>query len=331
MPAGTRYGKIGPGIDPTGSDALRGGRMGIDCRAYDQKRDYGAVGEFLVRTYGAIVHGSHRNWLQPRWEYMHYHPAILDRHQELARCAVWCEGETIVAAIHFEDRMGVVYVELDPAYPHLRREILERAIERLAGDFKDGRAVHVYLDDEDGAFQEAATAMGFVRLPGKHAEIMMALRAEALPAETRSPEGFEIIGLDQDDDLRKVHRVMHRGFDHSGEAPEDELDARRRKLSAPNLRKDLTAVARAPSGEFVSFCGMWMDTVNRVAYVEPVATDPEYRRRGLGTAVVLEGVRRCAREGAALAYVGSDQPFYLSMGFEPCYRHSLWRKSLGSA
>ena len=142
------------------------------------------------------------------------------------------------------------------------------------------------------------------------------------------PEGFEILGLDEDDDLRKVHRVMHRGFDHPGEPPEDELEDRRRKLSAPNLRKDLTIVARAPSGEFASFCGMWMDAPNRLCYVEPVATDPVYRRMGLGRAVVMEGVRRCAREGAELAYVGTDKPFYLSMGFTPRYRHSRWRKSL---
>jgi len=32
--------------------------------------------------------------------------------------------------------------------------------------------------------------------------------------------------------------------------------------------------------------------------------------------VVLEGIRRCGALGATCAYVGSDQPFYLSLGFE---------------
>jgi predicted N-acetyltransferase YhbS len=51
----------------------------------------------------------------------------------------------------------------------------------------------------------------------------------------------------------------------------------------------------------------------------PVATDPQYRRMGLGRAAVLEGVRRCAALGARRAYVGSDQAFYQALGFRKVY------------
>ncbi len=89
--------------------------------------------------------------------------------------------------------------------------------------------------------------------------------------------------------------------------------------SAPNFRKDLNIVAEAPDGNFAAYAGFWFEGTNRYAYVEPVATDSDYRRLGLGRAVVLEGIRRCAELGATIAYVGSDQPFYLSFGFKVLY------------
>ena len=101
--------------------------------------------------------------------------------------------------------------------------------------------------------------------------------------------------------------------------------------SSPNFRFDLTLVALAPNGDYASYCGMWYDAVNRFGYVEPVATDPDYRRMGLGKAVVTESMKRCGRVGAKVIYVGSGQPFYRSMGFEPLYEHHCWTKSMESA
>lgn len=153
----------------------------------------------------------------------------------------------------------------------------------------------------------------------------------AIPARfprIRLPRGFRLQSLADDFDVGRVHRVMHRGFNHAGEPPQDELEARRRKLLAPGLRRDLTVVAVAPSGDYAAFCGVWPVPRTDLCYVEPVATDPEFRRMGLGTAVVLEAVRRCAREGARTAQVGSDQPFYCSIGFERFRNRSLWRRVL---
>jgi predicted N-acetyltransferase YhbS len=73
---------------------------------------------------------------------------------------------------------------------------------------------------------------------------------------------------------------------------------------------------------------MWYEPVNRFAYVEPVATDPDYRRKGLGTAAVLEGIRRCGELGATVAFVGSGNPFYKSMGFSEIYTEFVWDKRI---
>jgi predicted N-acetyltransferase YhbS len=75
---------------------------------------------------------------------------------------------------------------------------------------------------------------------------------------------------------------------------------------------------------------MWYEPVNRIAYVEPVATDPDYRRMGLGKAAVLEGIRRCGELGAGVAFVGSDQFFYTAIGFKVVYKSNCWVKQFES-
>lgn len=46
--------------------------MKVTVRRYDHTTDYSRVGQFLIDTYQPG--DQHDNWLQPRWEYMHYHP-----------------------------------------------------------------------------------------------------------------------------------------------------------------------------------------------------------------------------------------------------------------
>jgi predicted N-acetyltransferase YhbS len=88
----------------------------------------------------------------------------------------------------------------------------------------------------------------------------------------------------------------------------------------------LNIVVEAPNGNFVSYSGQWHDPVNQIAYVEPVATDPDFRRLGVGKAAVLEGVRRCGALGATVAFVGSDLEFYKAIGFRQIYTSRCWMK-----
>ena len=132
--------------------------------------------------------------------------------------------------------------------------------------------------------------------------------------------------LAEDNDLRKLGRALWRGFNHGDEPPDDGIEDRKFMQSAPNYRKDLNIVVEAPDGNFVSYCGMWYEPEHSIAYVEPVATDPDYRRMGLASAAVLEGIRRCGEQGATVACVGTTKPLYLSLGFRPAYSSSVWQR-----
>ena len=148
------------------------------------------------------------------------------------------------------------------------------------------------------------------------------LRQKPLPA------GFKYEDLTDDVNLQKLNRVLHRGFNHKGEPDRESINERKIMVSGPNFKPHLTTAIEAPDGNWVSYCGMWYDEVNHFGYVEPVATDPDYRRQGLGTAAVLESIRKCGLQGAETAYVWTDLPFYLSFGFKVKHAHLCWTKFL---
>ena len=99
--------------------------MHTTCRHYHHETDYERVGDLLVRTYSTA--GDHINWLQPRWEYMHYHPYI--RKVDLGSFGVWETKDEIVGAVHVEHYAGTAYFEIDPAHAHLKSEMLAHAEE----------------------------------------------------------------------------------------------------------------------------------------------------------------------------------------------------------
>jgi ribosomal protein S18 acetylase RimI-like enzyme len=70
-------------------------------------------------------------------------------------------------------------------------------------------------------------------------------------------------------------------------------------------RPDLDCVVEAPDGSLVAYCLAWLDDANRVGELEPVGTDPDYRRRGLASAVCLFALNRLKEEGATLGIVYS--------------------------
>jgi len=299
--------------------------MNTTVRRYEHAADYDKVGQFLIDTY--LPGDRHENWLQPRWEYMHYHP-LFDESLETAfsNTGVWESSGSIVGVVHFEHYPGQIFFQVHPDLGYLRPKMLEYAETYLSVEDSDRkRKIAIWVNDFDIRFQSIVQERGYRLVEGSKDFWSIFEIRNPLPS-IKLPDGFRLQSLADANDLHKLHRVLHRGFDHPGEPPVDELAGRERMQSAPNYRKDLNIVTVAPDGAYASYCGMWQDRANRVACVEPVCTDPDYRRMGLGTAVVLEGIRRCGAEGATIATVGSDQPFYMSMGFKKLFDINLWAR-----
>ncbi len=302
--------------------------MAVKLRTYQHDKDFDRVGRFLVETYRTS--GGHINWLQPRWEYMHFHPLI--QNIALESIGVWEADGEIVAVVHPELSMGLAFFEVHSDFEHLKPEMLAHAEEKISARIDDGHQLAVWINEADRQFQEITASAGYERTG--RSDPMSLLKTADLRPKSGMAEGFSLKSLADDNDLYKVHRLEWRGFGH-GDEPDDDseygrvlmgVEGRKMMEAAPNFRKDLNIVVVAPNGDFVSYCGMWIEPVHQIAYVEPVATDPDYRRLGLGTAAVLEGVRRCKAEGAVAACVLSTMPFYQSMGFEKIYGSELWSR-----
>jgi ribosomal protein S18 acetylase RimI-like enzyme len=68
-------------------------------------------------------------------------------------------------------------------------------------------------------------------------------------------------------------------------------------------RGDLHVLIEAPDGRMAASAIMWFDEANRTVEFEPVGTHPDYRRLGLGRALMLGGMKRARAAGAVHATV----------------------------
>jgi ribosomal protein S18 acetylase RimI-like enzyme len=117
---------------------------------------------------------------------------------------------------------------------------------------------------------------------------------------------------------------------HYATWPETKLSAAnyRNVMAAWPYRMDLDWIVESPDGEFVANCLIWLDDHNRVGELEPVGTDPRFRRLGLGRAVCLAAMHAVRAAGADRAVVyptfGHGHPgaipLYADLGFRPYAR-----------
>ncbi len=288
-------------------------------------KDYQKISEFLIKHY--LPGNADGNWLEPTWEYAIFHPALDSDH--MGQWRIWEVNTDIVAFAHYEWRLGEGFFEFAPEFRYLREEMLDYAEKHLLGfsDKEGKKFIFAYVNDYDDPLLDLLTKRGYQRKSDENRPLYRFEIPEHFP-EIILPDDFRLTSLAEDCDWEKVHRVMWRGFNHPGEPPdgEGELLSRQKMFDTPKARRDLKIAVKAPNGNFVAFCGMFYDDNNQFAYVEPVATDPDYRRLGLGKAAVLEGIRRCAELGAKEAFVGSDQLFYQAIGFNKVFISECWVK-----
>lgn len=295
--------------------------MAIHFRNYTKQAgitdDYYKVRAFLVRL-------GYSEFTYARWDWMATH-GYLDK-TSVGKIGLWEVNNDIVGLATFDCQMGIAYCLTLPEYVSLKKEMLIYSMENLSKNEKFG----ITISDTDFKFQDIAAQLGYVATESKECDA--AFYYDKTSTEYELPEGFRITTMKETYDLYQYRRVLWKGFNHelNGEgefffSKEDEQEAKEEMLR-PNVDLNLKVAVIAPDGNFVSYCGMWYDPEAGYAVIEPVATDPAYRRMGLGKAAVLEGIRRARVLGAKLAFVGSSQQFYYSIGLRPYATATIWEK-----
>jgi predicted N-acetyltransferase YhbS len=292
--------------------------MGIIQRQYKLLGDFEKVLKFLTDNYDFETLNS---YLLPQFfEYAHTHPAF--NHKLTHRFGLWENDNDIVGIACYEMNIGECFVSIKNGYNSLLPEMIKYSEENLF----EKNSLSIWITDKENEKKNIIEKMKYKKI---HSEPITIFTYDKPFPERILPDGFSIISLEDENDFDKIDDCLWYGFDH-GPGPAigtglEKIDDRIQMQSGPHFRKDLTTVIKAPDGKYVCFAGMWIDEQNDYAYLEPLATVPEYRRMGLATIALVVGMKKTKVLGAKYCF-GGIREFYHDIGFKTITNRELWKK-----
>jgi mycothiol synthase len=150
------------------------------------------------------------------------------------------------------------------------------------------------------------------------------------------PDGFHIRRLNsarEVDAYVELHRAVF-------ESKNMTVAWRGRTLQRPEYIPDLDLVAVAPNGQLAAFCICWLgkDANGQIAgQIEPFGVRAEFRKLGLGGAILSEGLKQLKARGAQRSYVQTESHrnaafrLYESVGFRVAQKILMYRKDYQEA
>jgi predicted N-acetyltransferase YhbS len=304
------------------------------------------------------------NWWIDRWNFTPTVSVTMHatRHETWAeRIGIWeraVDDETrreIVGLVLTEgEGRGECFIQSGP--DELPDAVLEEMFDFIEARFPEGGgddgtggtrpdSVRLRLDPRFPRREEMARQRGFTR--GEWSEPLSWLPADRAPGMARQPtlraqgaqaaelpSGYRLaLGRDIGFSAKGLLHARAFGYAEKGDAVlEASARAFERLIVAPDYRPELDLIAMDAGGEPSAMVGLWYDRLNGWGILEPVGTARAHQRRGLAKALIGEGMRRLAEmareEGGRFGglWVGSDQPFYLAIGFTVANRWGVWGK-----
>ncbi len=294
--------------------------------------DFIRVRDFLARSAsepGGTPTRRPWNWWIDRWNFS---PTVCctmhgTTHERWAAgIGLWqADGEIAGLVLHEGEGRGEAFIA--SGAEELPESVL---LEMLAFIEQRRETINLRIDPRFPLREALSRARGY--LPADGAEPLCWLDAAAAPPPCL-PDGFSTCEGRAISFADKA--LLHaRAFGYANDAARLPTSARafERLTLAPDYRPELDLVALDADGTPACMVGLWYDPRNCWGILEPVGTNSAYRRRGLARALIGEGMRRLASIAAAEGgrfdglWVGSDQPFYLALGFRVTNRWPIWRK-----
>jgi ribosomal protein S18 acetylase RimI-like enzyme len=160
---------------------------------------------------------------------------------------------------------------------------------------------------------------GYVEMKVEPAAPLFERTLDEVPA-IQLPHGFTVQGVSNSDDGRLRAAATYGAFGSQAEWG-DYAAAYAQFIGSAVYDGARDLFVRSPDGRGASACTIWFDPINAVGMFEPVGTHPDFQGKGLGKAVMAEGMRRMKAAGMQRAVVGFDPnnaaalALYTSMGF----------------
>lgn len=233
-------------------------------------------------------------------------------------------------------KFGGFDLVVHPAYRTLELETRliawSEQIQRQRIAAADSKATHISNDvlDQDTLRQEALLAAGYTAEPAASMMVTMRSLLESLP-EKKLAEGFTIRRVQGEQEADALGAVHSSAFG-SKWPPGEYLQVMR----TPGFRMENELVVVAPDGRLAAFLVYWPEPVSKCGLFEPVGCHPDFQRRGLTKALMVEGMEQMLAEGMTTAMVihAADNPaaaaLYRSAGFALKYTVTEYHIDHGS-
>jgi GNAT superfamily N-acetyltransferase len=280
--------------------------MKLTMREYQNDTDYWRIRDFLREVF--LLNGRRElSWQVARLDYWRYFGNETFEHYRLEEVVyLWETSEGRIIAVLNPEARGNAYLQVHPDFrtPDLEAEMLAAAEQSIPEPTSDSKhKLTIWAHQHDHLRQNVLEQCGYTK--GDWPEVQRYRSLDLPLPEARPTPDIKVRSLGDERELPARSWVSWRAF-HPDE-PEDRYIGWEWYLNiqrCPLYRRDLDLVAVASNGDFAGFTTVWYDDVTRTGYFEPVGVSPEYQRRGMGKAVMCEGLRRLKRLGGTLATVG---------------------------
>jgi ribosomal protein S18 acetylase RimI-like enzyme len=277
----------------------------VTIESFDRDRDLSGaldlVGRSLARgDSGALLHPGDLQWLLRRVGRAETHVGVLI---------------VDAAPVGLAVRVGTeVILQAHAAHEDRRTELLAWVEGTARGG---GSELLVSVADDDEELRRLVLARGYEASERRGFELVYDLGIE--PGSPALPPGFEMLSLTPA--LTDRYIDLHRAAWARPQRPSTYDRAQHDIVTAmPDFRYDLVPIVAAPDGTLAAYCISWWDPRSSSVEIEPLGTHPDFRRLGLGRAIVHEVFRRSHALGAKYVLVwGSTanpeaEALYLSAG-----------------
>ena len=307
--------------------------MKSTMRRYQTDKDYWRIRSFLREIF-LKNNREQVSWEVARFDYWRWHGILNMKDGTLEDDVFIWETETgKITAVLNREAPGCAYLQLHPDFQttELEMEMLSIAEQHLSVPGNDNhRKLHIWAEQKDTHLQQVLNNRGYTINNNNYTDHQRVRLLSELIHPSVPADGFVVRPLGDIDEHQARCWLSWHTF-HPKEPKENFVDGGYPNLQrGPLYRRDLDLVAIAPDGELAAFCTIWFDDFTRTGYFEPVGTSPHYQQKGLGKAIMNEGLRRLKNMGADLAFVasGSDpaHALYASVGFQTYRIMEPWTK-----
>ena len=302
----------------------------ITTKQFQLLTDINIVWDFLVDTFDP-ERGNH--CMAPFFEYALRSSWMDTSYSYLDR--LWFDGDQVVAFVYYEAPVTDIYFTVRKGYEFLADEMIDYAITWMP--HFDGKQQLIFFDGQE-FLKEAAGKRGF-QMVGDYVEKELDFRKEL---NYELPEGYHFVEP-KDIDLYKLARLGWYGFDHGDKGEFVDWDKEDCSMEwtpaksykgcegpalapTPHATPEYDVIIADENGDYVCFAGMWWVPENHYAYMEPLCTAPEHRRKGLAAAALSKHYRRMKELGATHMSGGGD-PFYEKIGFGNGPHWTFWKRN----